>query len=363
MKIVLDNVIYSRVSNGGVSNYWYELSKFLLQEEDKKDLMFVDSKLGENNFHRKQLSFDTEQIIVEKKPTSELVSKLLPLKISLNHYYLYHSSYYRNLSTNDKHVEVTTVHDFIHNFYSSLLKRTIHNKLKYESINNANGIICISESTYRDLKRFCPPRKNQKVAIIHNGVSEDYFKIDSTNAIQENFLNFYDLKRKYLLFIGSRANYKNFAFVLELLKAMPELKLVVVGPPLTKKEVGGIAQELSQRITLINNIKNEELNLLYNFAEAFIYPSSYEGFGIPIIEAMRAGCPVMALNNSSITEISGNAGILFNDLAVNDFKSSLFRLRENSFKDDLIERGYEQSKKFSWKKCCQETHDFYKEIY
>lgn len=363
MKILLDNSIYSRVTNGGVSNYWYELSNYLKTTADGDNIFFIESSAENNNFHRQQLLIDQSKIITEKKPIIEFVSRLRPISLNIDDYYLYHSSYYRNLKTTDNHVEVTTVHDFTHNFYSSVLKKVVHNKLKYESINNANGIICISESTYNDLMRFCPPKKNQQVTIIHNGVSEDYFKINSINEQQAIFLNFYELNKSYLLFVGSRANYKNFKFVIELLKETPEIRLIVVGNPFVKSEIKLLDKETASRITLISNIKNDELNLLYNFAEAFIYPSSYEGFGIPVIEAMRAGCPVLALANSSITEISGDAGILFDNLSIEDFKKQLLRLKDSSFKSDIIEKGVEQSKKFSWKKCCEETYNFYKEIY
>lgn len=363
MKILLDNTIYSRVNNGGVSNYWYELSKFLLSKKGEDELFFLESSLGKNNFHRKQLQIDTSQIITEKDPASEIISKVMSARVTLNDYYIYHSSYYRSLKTKDLHSEITTVHDFTHNFYSPFLKRIAHNKLKYDSIRKANGIICISNSTYSDLLRFCPPRKDQKVTVIHNGVSEDYFKLQNLNKEQEEFLSLYNLRSEYLLFVGSRANYKNFSFVLSLLKAVPNLKLVVVGKDFSKHEMKSINKEILDRIVLISDVKNEELNLLYNFAYAFIYPSSYEGFGIPVIEAMKAGCPVLSLNNSSISEISGNAGILFDNLSIENFTDSLHQLKNNSFRIDTIEKGYQQAEKFSWRKCCEETHAFYKEIY
>lgn len=363
MKVLLDNTIYSRLNNGGISNYWYELSKYLLSNMNKEDLFFFESSQGKNNFHRKQLPIDASQVIIEKEPANELISRILPIKATLNDYYIYHSSYYRSLKTKDRHSEITTVHDFTHNFYSPFLKKIVHNKLKYDSIRKANGIICISNSTYSDLMRFCPPRKDQKVTVIHNGVSEDYFKILDLNKKQEEFLNTHNLRTEYLLFVGSRANYKNFTFVLELLKTMPNFKLVVVGKGFDKQEMKLMDKELFSRIVVISDVKNEELNLLYNFAHAFLYPSSYEGFGIPIIEAMKAGCPVLSLNNSSISEVSGNAGILFDNLSKENFKDSLNQLKDTNFRMDIIEEGYQQAKKFSWEKCCEETYAFYKEVY
>ena len=363
MKILLDNTIYSRLNIGGIFIFCYELFKFFLSHIKKEELFFFESSLGRENFHRKQLPIDASQIIIEKDPGHELISKIMPIKVTLNDYYLYHFSYYRSLKTKDRHSEITTVHDFTHNFYSPLLKRIAHNKLKYDSIRKANGIICISNSTYSDLIRFCPPRKDQKVTVIHNGVSEDYFKILSLNKQQEEFLDIYNLRSDYLLFVGSRANYKNFTFVLELLKTMPNFKLVVVGKDFNKNELKLMNKELLSRIVIISNVRNEELNLLYNFAYAFLYPSSYEGFGIPLIEAMKAGCPVLSLNNSSISEVSGNAGILFDTLSLKNFKDNLQELNNINFRLDITEKGYQQAQKFSWRKCCEETHAFYKDVY
>jgi glycosyltransferase involved in cell wall biosynthesis len=118
-----------------------------------------------------------------------------------------------------------------------------------------------------------------------------------------------------------------------------------------------------KRIFIVSDVKNSELNILYNFAHALLYPSSYEGFGIPIVEAMKAGCPVLALQNSSIAEVSGGAAILFKELNIGLFKKALAKLYESEFRNEIIGKGFIQSQIFSWDKCCKETHEFYKEVY
>lgn len=361
MKIILDNIIYSKTKNGGISNYWFELSKYLLKKETDS-IKFFEKKNSRENFHRKQLTIEDSSIINEPE-NIDLLSRILPVSINTDDYFLYHSSFYRSISTTKKHCEITTIHDFTHNLYSSFLKKTVHNKLKYSSIKKSNGIICISNSTYNDLMRYCPPNKNQKVAVIYNGVSDDYFKIDHPTETDLHFLSSNKIVGDYVLFIGSRANYKNFDFVINLLKETPHLMLVVVGEPFNQQELKKIGKYLLERIILVTNASNNQLNILYNFALAFIYPSSYEGFGIPIIESMKSGCPVLALNNSSIPEVSGDASILFDNLSIKNFQNALIDLKNSDFKCDLIERGFAQSKKFSWEKCCQETHAFYSENY
>jgi mannosyltransferase len=363
MKIILDNVIFSNVAQGGVSNYWFELSKHILQKEHD-NLLFYEEPYSSFNFHRKQLLIPENKIIRSNSLfNSSIKRRLSSNKIDTDDYFLYHSSYYRPVSGDRLFSEITTIHDFTHNYYSNFLKRVVHNKMKYGCIKRSKGIICISENTYNDLKLFCPPKNNQQVAIIHNGVSDDFYQITDKHNVSVQYLKSFILKAPYIVYIGSRVNYKNFLFVVAILKEIPNLNLVIVGPSLSISELKLFDKESLERTTTVKNMSNFELNILYNFAHALIYPSSYEGFGIPIIEAMKAGCPVLALKNSSIVEVSGDAAILFKDLNVDFFKKALKELYNLDFRKEVIEKGINQSKKFSWDKCLRETYEFYQEVY
>ncbi|WP_348812038.1 glycosyltransferase family 4 protein [Flavobacterium maritimum] len=363
MNITLDNIIYSSVTQGGVSNYWFELSQFLLQKE-LDEVSFYEESNSKLNFHRNQLSIPENKIILNNSFTkSSIKRKLSSVEIKTKDYFLYHSSYYRPLSGSDFFSEITTVHDFTHNYYSSFFKRLVHNKMKYSCIKRSKGIICISENTYNDLKKFCAPDKNQKVEIIHNGVSGDYYPIDEERSSSVKYLNSLEIESPYILYVGSRINYKNFSFVIKLLKEVSDINLVIVGTNLTTNELNLFDKESLKRISVVSDVNNSDLNILYNFAHALIYPSSYEGFGIPIVEAMKAGCPVLALRNSSIIEVSGDAAILFKELNVGLFKKALLELFEVNFRKEIVGKGFLQAEKFSWDKCCKETYDFYKEVY
>ena len=103
--------------------------------------------------------------------------------------------------------------------------------------------------------------------------------------------------------------------------------------------------------------------MLLNRASALIYPSSYEGFGIPVVEAMRAGCPVIGLNNATIREVAENSAILLDELSIAEFNLKTTQLHKQEFRQELIDIGLQDSKKYSWEKCSRETHEFYSSLY
>ena len=360
MKILLDNIIYSKTKNGGVSNYWFELSNYLLKQT-QDEIGFFEENEGLLNFHRKMLSIPSESILEHGK--FPIAARLFPINYKSEEKFIYHSSYYRGLVGSRNMVEVTTVYDFIHNYYSSFYKKTIHNNLKYNAIKRSKGVICISKNTYNDLQKFCPTKPNQKAEVIYVGVSDDYFPIKQFSENQLTFLKNNRIEDAFLLFIGGRTNYKNFDFVASVLNENKDLKLVVVGGgAFTEQEIKLFSKEALERVRFIGSANNDELNVLFNSATALIYPSSYEGFGIPVVEAMRAGCPVIGLDNATIREVAENSAILLKNLNISDFNNNKDNLFNSSYRTEIIEKGLLESQKYSWEKCNKETHEFYKSL-
>ena len=360
MKILLDNIIYSKTKNGGVSNYWFELSNYLLKQT-QDEIGFFEENEGLLNFHRKMLSIPSESILEHGK--FPIAARLFPINYKSEEKFIYHSSYYRGLVGSRNMVEVTTVYDFIHNYYSSFYKKTIHNNLKYNAIKRSKGVICISKNTYNDLQKFCPTKPNQKSEVIYVGVSDDYFPIKQFSENQLTFLKNNHIEDAFLLFIGGRTNYKNFDFVASVLNENKDLKLVVVGGgAFTEQEIKLFSKEALERVRFIGSANNDELNVLFNSATALIYPSSYEGFGIPVVEAMRAGCPVIGLDNATIREVAENSAILLKNLNISDFNNNKDNLFNSSYRTEIIEKGLLESQKYSWEKCNKETHEFYKSL-
>lgn len=361
MNILLDNIIYGKEKNGGISNYWYELTRFLLQEEGS-DVRFFDVNVNEN-YYRNKLSQIINPNDILKKEKPGLRSRALPIYYNSKEKFIYHSSFYRKLIGSKNQVEITTVHDFTHDYYFSLLKRKLHNQYKYSTIERSKGIICVSKNTYSDLKKFCNVSNSKRVEVIYNGVSTVFKNTEVFSAEEMQFVLKNGLDDKYLLFVGGRTAYKNFEFTLELLKELPDFKLVVVGNTFSIKEQKKIGKNLLSRIKVLSEVGICELNIIYNRAFALLYPSMYEGFGMPVVEAMRAGCPVLALNRSSVKEIAEKGALLFDNPEVNLFKKAIQNLENIDFKTQLVAEGLEHSKPYSWEKCSKETYSFYQSVF
>lgn len=346
MTIIFDSIIFSLQKVGGISTYWYELiSRFIYTNNL---VLFIEENDNNNIEHDKIKSH--KYIIYKKFIRFLTLYRFSNIRAkSLNKNFIFHSSYYR-ICSNPYAFNIVTVHDFIHEKYYTGFRKLIHNFQKSYAIKQANLIITVSESTKKDLLFYHPKIDENKIKVIYNGVSNDFYKL---NEQDEELSNSF-------LYIGSREHYKNFITSIDLISKFNNFNLIIVGNTLSKYELNYLNLKLYNRWKLYTKISNKDLNKLYNSAFALIYLSSYEGFGIPLLEAMKAGCPFLALNNSSIPEVAGNAGILLNNLTISSFNDAINILINN--RSEIINKGYIQASKFSWDKCFNETIDIYKSL-
>lgn len=361
MKIIFDNIIYSLQKSGGGSVYWTELLK-RHNESDENKVEFYEQTEPNENIFRKGLNLKN---ICKESFLNLTIRRYLNFTVPIKEKSIFHSSYFR-ISSSKNAINVTTVHDFTTEKFRSGLARWVNLQQKKHAVMNSSGIICISENTKKDLLHFIPNVDPKKIKVIYNGVSNDFFKIDENFDISKQDNRFQNLENyKYLLYIGHRTTYKNFPIAVETAaKFKNKYKFVIIGEAFNEEEQLLVNSHFNaDEYIIVSKLDNVGLNALYNTAFALLYPSSYEGFGIPIVEAMKTHCPVIASNNSSIPEVAGDAAILCKNIEVSEFEKAVLKLENINFRNNLIEKGIAQSKKFNWDNTYNDYLLFYKELY
>ena len=360
MNVFLDNIVFLLQKQGGISVFWYEFINRIMQDADF-DCKFID--LPNDNIFRKQLNIPLSDI---------LDNRLNKLPVKLQRYVnptikeegIFHSSYYR-VGKGSQVCNVTTVHDFTYEYYFKGLPKLVHHFQKKNAILNSKKIICVSNNTKTDLLRFYPNLNDGQIEVIYNGVSDDYFPLQTGDCTFLNNTFGTDFK-EYVLFVGKREDaYKNFGMVVDACRLTKSKLLIVGGGHLSRSEVVMLDSQLGlHQYKQIAGVTNVQLNEIYNNASFLVYPSLYEGFGISIIEAQKSGCPVICSNTSSIPEIAGKGAYLLGKISALKIAEILLQNKSrNNITNSIIEEGYLNSQLYSWDNCYQQTKQVYVDMY
>ncbi|MCZ8343808.1 MAG: glycosyltransferase family 1 protein [Leptospira sp.] len=381
MKILFDHQIFTLQKYGGISRYFYELISRLTKFESvevKHSILYSNNVYLDDSFFTKPyLNYENWLYPGYFKGKNRLLKLFQYLQLVPNHNRemetyldsllrsgkidLFHPTYYNpyfiELVNRSKVPYILTVHDLIHEKFSYFFE-DVHQVMreKKDTISHAKRIIAISESTKKDIVEYFNYPSDQ-IDVIYHGNLEFNEEIRKDTPAREN----------YILFVGNRDFYKNFLFFIESIQSLlidnPDLKIIAAGGgPFSEIELNQFKKlRLASRIVHLNFKSDIELFNLYQKATLFVFPSLYEGFGIPLLEAMAAGCPVVCSNTSSFPEVASDAACYFDPRNSGSIEKAV---REVYSKRDLQvhlrAKGFLNLKRFSWNTTVEQTVKSYR---
>jgi glycosyltransferase involved in cell wall biosynthesis len=363
MKIGFDASDLATDRADGTTRYTYELAKRMSKLSDSNNWLFFSS---DNLSNKYQLEGDKRKLVVSKWPKYwtqlRLPWDLFKLKPDTLFMPIQQIPYIRP----HKMKTVAVIHDLaVHKYPEQFTYKDwalLHIFSAYVA-RKADKIIAVSQATADDIEKYYGRTKN--VTVVHHGVDHDQFRTPKDDQEKEtawtNITQAYpNIKKPYILYVGQIQPRKNLVRLIEAFDLIAnrdsEVQLVLAGGHgwLKKETVEKAkAAKHSNRVHMIGSVPDKLLPGLYWNADAFVLPSLYEGFGMPILEAMACGCPVVTSNVSCMPEVAGDAARLIDPMNPQDIASGIQEARNN--KVALAEAGLQRAKKFSWEKTAKET--------
>lgn len=242
---------------------------------------------------------------------------------------------------------VFIAHDMIPEIFGANLNDPMWRE-KHYGIQHASAYITVSERTARDLRMCFPDISPELVTVAHNGVSRTFSPASVEEVFQ--FKSKYSISKPYFLWVGGRGGYKNgilFFQAFSQFEQKGQFEIVCTGIPGLEEDLKTYASGSAVHML---QLTDEELRIAYSGAVALIYPSRYEGFGLPVLEAMACGCPVITTPNGAIPEVAGAAALYVHDNDVAGLVNGFYEIQKPAARQALITAGLEQAKKFSWSK-------------
>lgn len=365
IKVLFDNQIYKTQNFGGISRYFSELMKGV---NISKDFQSLPKKFYSSNEHLRlngQTHYnwfeDTPRFRGKIRIKNYLIRKEEKRIIKLaekGDYNVFHPTYYDSLFINyipQSKPVVVTIYDMIHELY---FKDLVIPAYKKSLISRSELIIAISQNTKQDILNLYPEIAESKIKVVYLGSSLTVSNIEPKK----------ELPSAYILFVGNRWTYKNFIWFVNSVAPFlikEKLNLLCAGAGI----FNNMELALFAKLNLINQVhyfpinNDDDLVALYKNALCFVFPSLYEGFGIPILEAFSCRCPVILANASCFPEIAGDAALYFDTDNPESLVEQLGKIiYDKELADNIREAGFERNKLYSWDKMVQQHLEIYKSI-
>lgn len=364
IKVNFDYKVFFEQSLGGVSKYIHELTNELNTLDCNAKILspfHINNYLISNNFAKTVYKFNLNYPRYTRKIIEEINKAYIKLYLKKNIPNIFHyTDFNKDYLENDFCKKVLTVYDLIHEKYHNFYKLPEDYKIKKKFfLEKMDHIICISENTKKDLIE-CYQLNEKKISVVYLGVRQERVT---------NLKKFTSIAKKpYILFVGYRKKYKNFFRFIKAFSnsknLLNEYDIVCFG----NEKFDNEELSLIKKYELNNNIyiasgNDDDLNDYYKNAKLFIFPSLYEGFGLPLLEAMKNGCPVCCSDTSSLSEIGKNAVDFFNPNSEDSIKNSIEKiLYSDDYRKKLIYEGYKKVSNFTWNACAQKTLEIYRNL-
>ncbi len=368
MRIGIDARMYSS-SFTGIGRYTFELLRHLLKIDQKNQYVVFLNKKEYDTTHFAEMNI--KKVLVKAphyslEEQTQFADKIIGQNLDLMHFTHFNAPLlYRKPF-------VVTIHDLTLSFYkgkkmTSLVQRTAYNLVIKNVIKNSRQIIAVSENTQNDIRRlFLVPK--EKIRVIYEGIGSEFKKITDRPRLEATGKK-YDLNKPFLLYTGVWRDHKNVTGLIQAFAKLVkeenlDLELVITGKDdPAYPEVKELPKTLgiAEKVHLTGLVSEPELIDLYNLAKVFVFPSFYEGFGLPPLESMACGTPVVASNSSSIPEVCGEKSCLYFDPKNTDEMAAQIQkaLKDADLRADLIHAGAQWVQKYSWEKMAKETLEVY----
>jgi glycosyltransferase involved in cell wall biosynthesis len=373
LRLVVDGIIYQIQATGGISRLFSEIFPRMCRlDESMKMRIFTSGPLAQeipkhphiHHLRIPDIGFYLRPAILWHSMEDQIRWSWSNLWIGQGKGKIWHSTYY-TMPPTWKGLQVVTVADMIYERFPDLFSGLGSDQFRESQkrcIMAADAVLCISEATSKDVQEIYQLNPD-RLHVVHLAYSEIFRPIIENN---DSGSGSQAARQPFFLYVGSRAHYKNFSSLISAYsrwKNKEEVRLLVVGPPWTQEEGKELASlGIEGRIDLITNAQDDLLCALYNQAAAFVYPSLYEGFGIPLLEALACGCPVIASRIATTVEIAEGCPVYFEVGREDSLIASFDKVLAEGRKSARTIAGLEHVKKFSWDKTAQGTLDIYKSL-
>lgn len=366
MKILYDHQIFSSQKYGGISRYFAQIvHNFPATAETEiaaeySDNAYIQDLRLQNFLNISPIRpFPVKSDFRGKTRILHYLNKKKSIEsLKRQGFDIFHPTYYDDyfLDYLGKKPFVLTIHDMIHELYPEMQRNPGLVKSKAVLAAKAAHIIAVSENTKRDIVDILNINPS-KISVVYHGSS--ILKREKSKNL--------DLPEDYILYVGDRQNYKNFYFFISaiapIFETRPTLKLLCTGRAFTGEELCYIKMNKLQERIVHMFVREKDFFGVFHQAKIFVFPSYYEGFGIPIIEAFDSECPVMLSNSSCFPEIAGDAAIYFNPKNVRQIRETLTELMDNKvLHDELISKGKKRAENFTWSNASEQTLEIYTKV-